>query len=144
MFLNDNQFVSDGISMLLQLLTNLNYSSSENLLLSINNLNHLDTLLGDSSTDNMYCVLGESQLLQGIYMDKITPLFTIASLDHDHYPGIKSHHLAGDPSLVNCNLLGLSGLLSSKETHQKALGVPTEVPRVTEKHTSDVTALHPL
>ena len=133
MFLNDNQLVSDGISMLLQLLNNLNYSSSENLLLSIKNLNHLDMLLGDSSTDNMSCVLGESQLLQGIYMDKITPLFTIASLDHDPYPGIKSHHLAGDPSLVNCNLLGLSGLISSEDNLQQSPGLPTEVPRITVK-----------
>ena len=40
--------------------------------------------------------------------------------------------------------MGLSGLLFSEETHQQSLGLSTEVPRVTAKRTSDVTAPPPL
>ena len=47
-------------------------------------------------------------------MESIFPLFAIASLDHDRYPGVKSRYLAGDATLVNCDLLKLSGLLSRK------------------------------
>ena len=46
------------------------------------------------------------------------------SLDHDRYPGVKSFYLAGDTALVNCNLLQLRSLLSSKETRQHVLGIP--------------------
>ena len=49
-------------------------------------------------------------------MKKITPLFTIVSLDHDLYPGVKSCYIVGDPTLVNCNILGLSNILSRKDT----------------------------
>ena len=118
MFLNDALFTSDSIVMLSHLLTHLNPSSSENLLLSINNLNHLYMTLGESSINYMSCVQGISQRLQGISVDKIIPLFTTVSLDHDRYLGIKIRYLSGDPVLVNCNLLGISVLLSSEETHQ--------------------------
>ena len=73
-------------------------------------------------------VRGISQLMQGITMERIIPLFFIASPDHDHYPGVKSIYLVGDAALVNCNLLELSGLLSSEETRQRALGIPSAPP----------------
>ena len=76
-------------------------------------------------------------------MDKIIPLFGIASLYNECCPGINSRYLAVDPSLVNCDLLDISGILSTEETHQQALGLPTEVPRVTAKRTPDVTAPPP-
>ena len=72
--------------------------------------------LGESSIDYMSRAHGISQRMQGITMDKMIPLFTIASLDHDRYPGVNIRYLAGDPALVNCNLLDLIGLISSKET----------------------------
>ena len=46
-------------------------------------------------------------------MDQIISLFAIASLDHDRYPGVRSRYLDVYPALVNCDLLGLSMLLSS-------------------------------
>ena len=77
-------------------------------------------------------------------MDKIIPLFAITSLyqdylDQDCYSGIKICYLAGDQALVNCRLLGLSGILSREETRQQSLGLSIEVPRVTMKPTSGVT-----
>ena len=76
-------------------------------------------------------------------MDKIISLFAIARLNHDRYLGIKRHYLAVHLVLISCNLLGLSGLLPSKETLQQDLRLPTGVPRVTAKRTSDVTATPP-
>ena len=52
----------------------------------------------------------------GIIMECIIPMFAVASLDHDRYPGVNSRYLAVDAALVNCDLLKLSGLLSSTET----------------------------
>ena len=51
-------------------------------------------------------------------MERIIPLFAIASIDHNCYPCVKIFYLAGDVALVNCNLLDISGLLSSKETRK--------------------------
>ena len=129
--------------MLSHLLNHLNPSSSENILLAIKNINHLEMSLGDSSIYYMSCVRGVSKCLQGISIDEITPLFKIAILDQNRYPGIKSRYLARYLELINCDLLGLSGIIYSKETRQQALGLPADVPRVTEKWTSDVTAPPP-
>ena len=69
--------------MLSHLLTHLNLSSSENLLLAIPDLTRLEMGLGESSINYMSLVRDISQRMQGITMDKIIPLFSIASLDHD-------------------------------------------------------------
>ena len=111
---NDAIFASDSIVMISHLLTHLNPSSSENLLLYISDITRLDMVLGESSIDYMSRVQGISQHMQGITMDNIIPLLTIAGLDHNRYPGVKSCYLASNAALVNCNLLGLSGLISSK------------------------------
>ena len=66
-------------------------------------------------------------------MEKIVPLFSIASLYHNLYHRFNIRYLAGDPALVNCNLLGLSCLLFSKDTSQKALGIPISAPLATSK-----------
>ena len=78
------------------------------------------------------------------YIGKIIPLFTIASLDCNRYPDAKIRHLAGDPTLVNCNLLDLSGLLSSKYTRQQYLGLPSLTPPSTVNHLSNSQAQPPL
>ena len=52
--------------------------------------------------------------MQGVAMDKIIPLFAIANLYHDGYPGVRSRYLTGEPALFNFNLLNLRGLLSIK------------------------------
>ena len=69
--------------------------------------------------------------MQGVTIDRIIPLFAIASLDHERYPGVKSRYLAGDTALVNCDLLQISGLLSSEEMIQCALGIPNLPPSPT-------------
>ena len=61
--------------------------------------------------------------MQGVTIDRIIPLFEIASLNHESYLGVKSRYLVGDTTLVNCDLLQLSGLLPSEETRQRALGI---------------------
>ena len=66
--------------------------------------------------------------MHGVTIDRIIPLFAIASLDHKRCPGVKSRYLAGDTALVNCDLLQLRGQLSSEETRQQALGI-TDAPR---------------
>ena len=71
--------------------------------------------LGKSIIDYMSRVRGIAQRMQGLTIDHIIPIFMIASLDHERYPGVKSCYLAGDTALVNCDLLQLSGLLSSEE-----------------------------
>ena len=116
MFLNDTIFVSDGIAMIYSLLTHLNPSSSENLLFSISDLTRLKMRLGESRIDYMTRVRGISKNMQGITIDRIITIFAVTSLDHDHYPGVKSRYLAGDAALVNYDLLKLSGLLSRKDT----------------------------
>ena len=137
MFLNDARFASDGIAILLHLLTHLKPSSSENLLLEISDLTSLEMGLGELSIDDMLRVCGTSQHMQGIKMDKIIPLFAIESLDHDRYPGVKSLYLAGNSALVNCNRLDLSGLLSSEETRQQALGLTRSTPPTTANRVSN-------
>ena len=62
--------------------------------------------------------------MQGVTIYRIILIFAIASLDHERYPGVKSRYLTGDTMLVNCDLLQISGLLSSEETRQCALGIP--------------------
>ena len=54
--------------------------------------------------------------MKGINIKCSIPLFAIASLDHDRYPGVKSRYLAGEAALVKGDLLQLSGLLYSEET----------------------------
>ena len=88
MFLNDTRFASDRIAMLSRLLTRLNLSSSENLLLAISDLTRLGMGLGESTIDYMSLIRGISQRMQGITMEKIVPLLAIASLDHNRYPGV--------------------------------------------------------
>ena len=131
MFLNNARFASDGITTLSSLITHLNPSSNENLLLEITDLTRLETRLDESSIEYMSRVRCISQQMHGVTIDRIIPLFAIASLDNERYPGVKSHYLAGDTALVNCDLLQLSGLLSSEETRQRALGTNSVPPSTT-------------
>ena len=64
-------------------------------------------------------------------MKRVIPIFAISSLDHDRYPGVKSRYLVGDAVLVYRDLPELSGLLSSEETRQHALGIPSAPPSTT-------------
>ena len=61
MFLNDAGFTSDEIAMLSSLITHLNPSSNENLLLAITDLTPLEMRLGELSIDYMPRVRGISQ-----------------------------------------------------------------------------------
>ena len=131
MFFNEERFVSDSIAMFSSLLNHLNPSSIKNFLLAISDLTHPEMRLGKSSIDYMLRVRGISQLIQGITMERIIPLFAIASLDHYRYPGVKIRYLAKDAALVNCDLLKLSTLLSSKETRKRDLGIPSAPPSTT-------------
>ena len=124
MFLNNARFVSDGIKMLSSLITHLNPYSNENLLLDITDLTRLEMRLGKSSIYYMSRVHSIAKQMHRVTIDHIIPLFAIASLDHERYPGVKSCYLAGHTALVNCNLLQLSGLLSSEETRQHPLVIP--------------------
>ena len=132
MFLNDARFASDGIAILSSLITHLNPSSNEKLLLAITYLTRLETRLGKSIIDYMSRVRGIAQQMHGVKIDRIINLFAIASLYHERYPGVKSRYLAGYTALVNCDLLQLSSLLSSEETRQRALGI-TYTPPVHHK-----------
>ena len=105
--------------MLSSLITQLNPSSNENLLLEITDLTRLETRLGESSIDYMLRVRGIAQRMHGVTIERIIPIFAIASLDNERYPGVKSRYLAGDTTMVNCDLLYLSSLLSSEETRQQ-------------------------
>ena len=83
MFLNHTIFDSEGIFMLSQLLTHLNSSSSENLILAISDLTCLEMGLGELIIDYILRVHGISQRMKGVTMEKIIPLFAIARLDYD-------------------------------------------------------------
>ena len=110
--------------MLFLLLTHRKPSSNKNILLVISDLPRLEMRLGKLTIDYMSRVRGISQRMQGLTIERIIPLFTITSLDHDHYPEVKSRYLVGDAALVNCDLLQLSDLLSSKDTRHRALLIP--------------------
>ena len=127
MFLNNARFASGRIAMLPPLINYLKPSFNENLLIAITDLTSLEMRLDESSIDYMSRVRGIAQQMNGVTIYRIIPLFAIASLYHERHPGVKSRYLAGDTALVNCNLLQLSGLLSSEETIQRALGI-TAVP----------------
>ena len=135
--------------MLSSLLTHLNPSSNENLLLTISDLTCLNLQQGESSINYMSRVQGISQRMQGVTIERIIPLFAIASLDHDYYSVVSSRYLAGDSTLVNCNLLQLSSLLSREETRQHALEIPNAPPsytianRVSKKQTNPPRTGHP-
>ena len=75
-------------------------------------------------------------------MDNIIPIFPIESLDNDRYPGVKRRYLTEDPELVNYNLLDLSSILSSKETRQQALGLPSLSPTTTVNYAYNAQAQH--
>ena len=100
--------------MMSYLINHLNPSSSENLLLAISDLTRLEMRLCKSSINYISRVRGIAQRMHGVKIDRIIPIFAIASLDHERYPGVKSCYLAGYTTLVNCDLLQLSGLLSSE------------------------------
>ena len=131
MFLNDARFASDRIVMLSSLLTHLYSSSIENLILKISDITRLKMWLVESIIDNISRVRGISQSMQGITIEHIIPLFAITSLDHDRYPGVKNRYLTGDAALVNCDLLELRVLLSSKYNQQRALGITSAPPSTT-------------
>ena len=100
MFLNDTRFASYGIAMLSLLLTHLD-PSSRKIPLVISDLTHLEMQLVKSSIDYMLRVQVIPQRMQGITIKCIIPIFSIASIDHDRYPDVKSRYLAGDNALVN-------------------------------------------
>ena len=93
--------------------------------------------LGETGINYTSRVHGISQRMPGVSMEKIIPLFTIASLDQNRYLGVKSRYLSGDPALINCNPLNLSGLLSSEETRKQVLGLLRSTPPAKANHTSD-------
>ena len=130
--------------MLSHLLTRLNTSSSENLLLFISYLTRLEMGLGKSNIDYLSRVCVISQLMQGFLMDKIIPLFSVTILDHYCYPGVKIRYLAGYPALIKCNPLDLIGLISIKETRQQALGLLISTPPATINRMSNAQAQLPL
>ena len=90
MFLKNTRFASDGITMLSSFINHLNPSSNENLLLVITDLTRLEMRLGESSIDYMSRVRGIAQRMHVVTIDRIVPLFAIASLYHERYPGAKS------------------------------------------------------
>ena len=130
--------------MLSHLLTRLNPSYSEKILLTISYLTHLDMGLGKSSMDYMSRIRSISHQIQWFVIDKIIPLFSIASLDCDRYPGLKIRYLTGDPAQVNCNLLDLSGILSRKNPRLQALGLPISTPPSMVNRVSEAQAQPPL
>ena len=87
--------------MMSSLITHLNPSSNEKLFLAIADLTRLEMRLGKSSIDYMSRVCGIAQRMHGVTIDRIIPLFVIASLDHERYPGVKRRYLAGDTVLLN-------------------------------------------
>ena len=87
--------------------------------------------LDKSSIDYMLRFRGIAQRMQGVTIDRISPISEIASLNHEIYPVVKSCYLAGDTALVNRDLLQLSGLLASEETRQRTLGIPATPPSTT-------------
>ena len=117
--------------MLLSLLTHFNPSSNENVLLEITYLNQLEMRLRTSIIDYMSMLRSISQNMQGVTIDRIIHLFASAGLEHDRCRVVNSRYLAGDTALVNCDLLQLSGLLSSEEMRQRALGIPNIPPSTT-------------
>ena len=93
--------------------------------------------LGKSNIDYMLRVRGISQRMHSIIMYSIIPLFAIVSLDHDCYPGVKIHNLAGDATLVNFRLLDLSGVLSSEDTRQQSVCLTSSTPPTTANRVSN-------
>ena len=87
--------------------------------------------LGDLIINYMLRVRGISKRMQGITIERIILIFAIASINHGRYPGVNSRYLTEDSVLVNCDLLQLSGILSSKETRQHTLGIPSASPPTT-------------
>ena len=131
MFLNNARFSSDGIAMRSSLLTHLNPSSVKNPPFAILDLTCLKMGLVEFSIEYMFKVLWITQCMHGITMERIIPLFYIASLNHDCYSGVNICYLAGDTELVNCNLLEISGLLFRKETQKLTLGILSVPPSTT-------------
>ena len=88
MFLIGPRFASNGVTMLLSLLTHLNPSSRKKHLLVISDLTRLEMGVGKISINIMSCIRGVSQRLKRVSMEQITPLSPIASLEHYRYPSI--------------------------------------------------------
>ena len=144
MFLNNIIFSSDRISMISNLLTHPKPSSIENLLLSNSDLTCLDMGLGELSIKYMSHIHSISQQMCGFSMEQIIPLFSIAGLDHNQYPGVTIRYLASDPALVNCNLLDISGLVYGKDTRQQSLILLSSTHMAMVNCVSDVQSQPPL
>ena len=59
----------------------------------------------ESSIDYIPRVRGIAKRMHGVTIERIIPMFAIASIYHERYPGVKSCYLAGDTALVNFDLL---------------------------------------
>ena len=137
MLLNDIIFASDGIAIISHLLTHLNPSYSENLVLAISDITCLEMKSDKANIEYMSRVCGIPQGMRGVLVEKTIPLFPIASLYHNHYPGMKSWYITGDPALVNFKLINLRGLIYSEDTRKQSLGFMGSKPTAKENHVSN-------
>ena len=65
------------------------------------------------------CEIGDR--LRGVDIQQLMPLFAIANIDQDKYPGLMSRYVADDPALLRANLLSLGQILSTEEKRHKFL-----------------------
>ena len=74
---------------------------------------------------------------------RIISIFSIETLDHDRDPGVKSRYITGDATLMTCNLIDLSSVLSIEETWQQAFGLPSAPQPTTFANRAYCTPPHP-
>ena len=107
MFLTNDSYKTDGIAMFNTIIEHLEPTHANHLLATIMDLFELTYKATCTSIPYMKTVCKISEHLKGANIIQLMPLFAIANLDQDKYPGLMPHYLADDPALVHANLLSL-------------------------------------
>ena len=88
---------------------------AKHLLVAITDLSDINYKATDTSISYIKMVYDIGECFEGVDIIQLVPLFAIANLDQDKYPGLMSRHLADDPTLIHANLLSLGQMMAAKE-----------------------------
>jgi len=115
--------------MLDALLANLAPSHAKTLLEAVEQLSRFSMTPAEDATSFMQRVRSLAERLDGVVLSQLMPLFAIANLDKDRYPGLVQRYIADDPALTNATLLSLQSMMTREERRHAAIhGCPPATP----------------
>eukprot|EP00581_Thalassiosira_minuscula_P002424 CAMPEP_0183736440 /NCGR_PEP_ID=MMETSP0737-20130205/49280_1 /TAXON_ID=385413 /ORGANISM="Thalassiosira miniscula, Strain CCMP1093" /LENGTH=643 /DNA_ID=CAMNT_0025970447 /DNA_START=56 /DNA_END=1984 /DNA_ORIENTATION=- len=124
--LNVPAFVTDGFKMFHALHQRVNPSSTANKLQAVIDLVALGMAPDDTSGTYMHRVRGIRDRLEKVTIDELLPLFAIANMDKDRYPGLTQRYIMADPALLNATVVSLEEEMTQEEMRLVALGITSD------------------